>query len=351
MRPQRQRASTSATTSAGSRPRRRRRCAISTPKLTPWQKTQVARHPQRPHCLDYVNALIHGVHAARRRPQVRRGRGDRRRLRPLPRREHLRHRPREGLDHRKPAQAQFRHGAAGGLSQGRAADGDGRPLRPAGAGAGRHRGRLSRHRRRGARPGRGDRALDRRLPQSGRAQCRGDPRRRRLGRRRRDRHRQPGADAGAFDLHRDLAGGRGLDPVARHRQGAGRRHQHEDHRRRTCCASASSTASSPSRSAAPTAIRPPPSPPPARRSPPPSPNSGGSTAKLCGGSAGTSSWRSAGGSNSPGPRRPPLTFRFPPRPSATGSIESTIESHPGSANSVIILPFVHPSHAQSDCRF
>jgi len=26
--------------------------------LTPWQKTQVARHPQRPHCLDYVNKLI-----------------------------------------------------------------------------------------------------------------------------------------------------------------------------------------------------------------------------------------------------------------------------------------------------
>jgi len=27
-------------------------------ELTPWQKTQVARHPQRPHALDYVNALI-----------------------------------------------------------------------------------------------------------------------------------------------------------------------------------------------------------------------------------------------------------------------------------------------------
>jgi len=27
-------------------------------ELTPWQKTQVARHPQRPHCLDYINALI-----------------------------------------------------------------------------------------------------------------------------------------------------------------------------------------------------------------------------------------------------------------------------------------------------
>ena len=27
-------------------------------KLTPWQKTQVARHPERPHALDYINTLI-----------------------------------------------------------------------------------------------------------------------------------------------------------------------------------------------------------------------------------------------------------------------------------------------------
>lgn len=27
-------------------------------KLTPWQKTQVARHPERPHALDYISALI-----------------------------------------------------------------------------------------------------------------------------------------------------------------------------------------------------------------------------------------------------------------------------------------------------
>lgn len=27
-------------------------------RLTPWQKTQVARHPERPHCLDYVRELI-----------------------------------------------------------------------------------------------------------------------------------------------------------------------------------------------------------------------------------------------------------------------------------------------------
>jgi len=26
--------------------------------LTPWQKTQVARHPQRPHCIDYIARLI-----------------------------------------------------------------------------------------------------------------------------------------------------------------------------------------------------------------------------------------------------------------------------------------------------
>lgn len=27
-------------------------------RLDPWQKTQVARHPQRPHCVDYVEALV-----------------------------------------------------------------------------------------------------------------------------------------------------------------------------------------------------------------------------------------------------------------------------------------------------
>ena len=29
-------------------------------KLTPWQIVQVARHPDRPHCIDYLNALIEG---------------------------------------------------------------------------------------------------------------------------------------------------------------------------------------------------------------------------------------------------------------------------------------------------
>ena len=35
--------------------------------LTPWQKTQVARHPMRPHFRDYV-AHVHGFHAAGRGP-------------------------------------------------------------------------------------------------------------------------------------------------------------------------------------------------------------------------------------------------------------------------------------------
>src|SRR5439155_21487793 len=27
-------------------------------RLTPWQKVQVARHPDRPHCLDYIHRLM-----------------------------------------------------------------------------------------------------------------------------------------------------------------------------------------------------------------------------------------------------------------------------------------------------
>ena len=132
--------------------------------LTPWQKTQVARHPQRPHCLDYIGQLITDFVPLAGDRKLRRRRRHRRRLRPLPRRERLRHRPGKGLRHRQPAQAQFRHGAAGRLPQGRAADGDGGPFRHSGDRADRYRRRLSGHRRRGARPGRGHRALDRSLP-------------------------------------------------------------------------------------------------------------------------------------------------------------------------------------------
>ncbi len=38
--------------------------------LTPWQKCQVARHPDRPHCQDYIEALFHGIHRACGRPRL-----------------------------------------------------------------------------------------------------------------------------------------------------------------------------------------------------------------------------------------------------------------------------------------
>ena len=79
-----------------------------------------------------VDGADRGLHAARRRPLLRRGPGDHRRHRPLSRPLGDGDRPREGLRHRRPHPAQFRHGEARRLPQGRAADGDGRPLRPAG---------------------------------------------------------------------------------------------------------------------------------------------------------------------------------------------------------------------------
>ena len=52
-------------------------------ELTPWQKTQVARHPERPHFRHYIDGAGGGLHAARRRPRLRRGPGHHRRHRPV----------------------------------------------------------------------------------------------------------------------------------------------------------------------------------------------------------------------------------------------------------------------------
>jgi acetyl-CoA carboxylase alpha subunit len=65
----------------------------------------VARHPQRPHCLDYIQALVPEFIPFAGDRKFSEDEGHRRRLRPLQGREHLRHRPREGLVDRKPAQA------------------------------------------------------------------------------------------------------------------------------------------------------------------------------------------------------------------------------------------------------
>ena len=130
-------------------------------KLTPWQKTLVARHPQRPHFVDYCAGLITDF-----TPLA----GDRK----FGEDEAIvggfgRFRgsavcvlgQEKGSQHRDPHPAQFRHGAARGLSQGRAPDGTRRPVRLAGPVLRGYRRRLSGHRGGRARPGRGHRPLDR----------------------------------------------------------------------------------------------------------------------------------------------------------------------------------------------
>jgi acetyl-CoA carboxylase carboxyl transferase subunit alpha len=99
--------------------------------LTAWQVAQVARHPAAPYTLDYIERLftdfeeLHGDRTyATTRPSSAAGAfrgpagGDRR--------------PAEGPRHQGQGAPQLRHAAAGGLSQGAAADAAGREIRPAG---------------------------------------------------------------------------------------------------------------------------------------------------------------------------------------------------------------------------
>ena len=154
-------------------------------ELTPWQKTQVARHPQRPHCLDYIAGLIDdfmplaGDRKFGEDAAIVGGFG------------RFRGESVCVIGHEKGSdtESRLKHNFGMARPEGyrkavrlmEMADRFDLPV----ICAGRHRRRLSRHRRRGARPGRGDRPLDRRLPRARRAECRGDPRRRRLGRRHR----------------------------------------------------------------------------------------------------------------------------------------------------------------------
>ena len=156
-------------------------------KLTAWQIAQVARHPQRPYTLDYVSGHVHRFPRAARRPRVRRRPRDRRRPRALQRPAVHGDRPPEGPRHQGEDLPQLRHAAARGLSQGAAADEARREVRPAAVHVHRHARRLPRHRRRGARPVRGDRPQPLRDGRAARADHRHRHRRRRLGRRARDR--------------------------------------------------------------------------------------------------------------------------------------------------------------------
>ena len=112
---------------------RPRRCSTSsTATSTPGGRRLVARHPERPHCKDYIDGAVHRVDAARRRPQLRRRPCGDGRARPVQRPPGGGDRPREGQRHPLAHRAQLRHGPARGLPQGDPADGPRRPLRPAG---------------------------------------------------------------------------------------------------------------------------------------------------------------------------------------------------------------------------
>ncbi len=125
--------------------------------LTSWQRTLVARHPNRPYTLDYIGALVTDFVEVK---------GDRRfaddpaivsRLRSFRRPPGLPDRSPEGPRHEAEDLSELRHAQTRGLSQGHAGHAHGREVRPAHRYLRGHAGRLSRSRRRGTRSGRGHR--------------------------------------------------------------------------------------------------------------------------------------------------------------------------------------------------
>ena len=201
-------------------------------KLTPWQKTQVARHPNRPYMLDYVSALftefieVHGDRRYGDDPALVTG------LRALQGPARRAGRPPEGPRHQAEDLPQLRHAEARGLPQGAARDAAGGEVRPADLHLRRHPRRLSGPRRRGARPGRGHRLQP---PRDGRPAHADRGQRDRRGRQRRrpgHRGRRPGEHARALRLLGDLPRGLRVDPLARRRAGGGGGDGDEDHRPR-----------------------------------------------------------------------------------------------------------------------
>ena len=135
------------------------RCAPrSTRNLSPWQRVQLARHPNRPAMLDYVNRLFPGS------PRCTATAGSPTITRSSPGMATYHGEPvlvvghqKSGADTKREDLPQLRVREAGGLPQGDAHDEDGREVRAADHRAGGHAGRLSGHRVRGARRRRGHR--------------------------------------------------------------------------------------------------------------------------------------------------------------------------------------------------
>ena len=199
-------------------------------ELTPWQKTQVARHPERPHSFDYINALIADfVPLAGDRKfgdddaivgGFGRFRGESICV----------------IGHEKGSSTESRLKHNFGMARPEGyrkaerlmdmADRFGIPVLSLVDTAGAYPGIGAEERGQAEAIARSTEAcLDLGVPNV--AVIVGEGRFRRGDR---DRHRQPGADARACDLQRDLARGRRLDPVARHRESPGGRYRHEDHR-------------------------------------------------------------------------------------------------------------------------
>ena len=198
--------------------------------LTRWQITQLARHPNRPYMLDYVNHCfknfleIHGDRSFRDDPSIVAGfRGARLRKGDA-------HRPAEREEHHREDQPQLRDGAPGRVPEGAPADEARREIPYPRRHLHRHARRLPGARRRGTRPVRGDRPEPARDGET-RDADRGR-RDRRRGKRRRtgagDRGRNP--HDGIRDLLGHLSRGVRIHPVAGHGERGDGRGDDEDHR-------------------------------------------------------------------------------------------------------------------------
>ena len=159
-------------------------------KLTPWQKAQVARHPERPHFSDYVAGLVEDfvpLAGDRDFADDQRDRSAASAASAAAASMLIGHE--KGDDTASRLKHNFGMAKPEGYRKAIRLMRARRPVRPAGGDAGRHAGRLSRRPGRGARPGRGDRPLDREMPRARRADGRRDRRRGRVGRR--DRRSPP----------------------------------------------------------------------------------------------------------------------------------------------------------------
>ena len=192
-----------------------------------WRSVELARHPDRPYTLDYVERLfddwfeLHGDRPRATTPRSSRGSGGS----TAGRSSLVGHQKGRDLKerHRRNFGSAYPEGYRKAMRAMELAERHGFPVVSLVDTPGAYPGR----RRRAARPGRRDRALAGADGAPRRADGRLRDRRGRLRRRGRDRARRPGADAGERDLLGDLARGLRRDPLARRRRGeeGGRRLQ------------------------------------------------------------------------------------------------------------------------------